>query len=115
VVTGYKFDTRRNSPVFGGEKSTSNGLNLETKYNILQNSSVTAKFIFNNIDYSAPANTTVSYIMLEGLLPGQNYLWTLTFNKRLLNNLELNLQYDGRKSGKANTIHLGRAGLTALF
>ena len=49
-------------------------LSIETKYNVLQNSSVTGKFTFNNIDYNSPTNTTVSYIMLDGLLPGRNYL-----------------------------------------
>jgi hypothetical protein len=115
VVTGYKFENKKNLPFFGGEKSSSHSLNLESKYNILQSSSVTGKFTFNNIDYKSPANTTVSYIMLDGLLPGKNYLWSLTFTKRLLNNLELSMQYDGRKPGTSRTVHVGRASITALF
>jgi hypothetical protein len=115
IVAGYKFDNRKNKPVYGGEKSISNSLNVETKYNILQNSSLTGKFTFNTIDYSYPANTTVSYIMLDGLLPGKNFLWSLGYTKRLINNLELSFQYDGRKAGTAKTVHVGRASITALF
>lgn len=115
VVTSYKYDNKKNLPIYGGEKSVSNSLNIESKYNILQNSSVTGKFTFNNIDYKFPPNTTVSYIMLDGLLPGKNLLWSLGFNKRLLNNLELSFQYDGRKAGVARTVHIGRAAITALF
>lgn len=115
VLTGYKFETKTNLPLYGGEKSTSHSLNLESKYNILQSSSVTGKFTFNNINYKSPANTTVSYIMLDGLLPGKNYLWSLSFTKRLLNNLELTMQYDGRKPGTSRTVHIGRASITALF
>ncbi|HET9430691.1 MAG TPA: hypothetical protein VFO70_05920 [Chitinophagaceae bacterium] len=115
IVTGYKFENKKNIPSYGGEKSHSHSLNLESKYNILQSSSITGKFTFNNIDYKYPANTTVSYIMLDGLLPGKNYLWSLAFTKRLLNNLELALQYDGRKPGSGRTIHNGRASITALF
>jgi hypothetical protein len=115
VVTSYRFDSKKNLPVYGGEKSISNSLNIESKYNILQNSSLTGRFTFNNIDYKSPPNTTVSYIMLDGLLPGKNLLWGLSFNKRLLNNLELSFQYDGRKAGTSKTVHIGRAAITALF
>ena len=115
VVTGYKYEVRKNDPLYGGEKSISNSLNLETKYNILQNSSVTGKFTFNDISYNFPTNTTVSYIMLDGLLPGKNYLWSLGLTKRLINNLELTFQYDGRKPGGTRTVHMGRASITALF
>ena len=115
LVTSYKLNTKKNLPVYGGEKSTSNSINIESKYNILQSSSINGSFTFNNIDYKFPASTTVSYIMLDGLLPGKNYLWSLGFSKRLLNNLELNFQYDGRKAGVSKTVHVGRATITALF
>ena len=115
VSSSYKFDSKKNLPVFGGEKSVSNSMNVETKYNILQSSSLTGKFTFNNINYPFPANSTVSYIMLDGLLPGKNYLWSLSLSKRLLNNIELSFQYDGRKPGAARTVHVGRATMTALF
>ncbi len=120
IVTSYKFDSKKNLPFYGNQKSSSHSINIESKYNILQSSSINGKFTFNTIDYKDPAsgnvaNTTVSYIMLDGLLPGKNYLWSLGFSKRLLNNLELNFQYDGRKSGTSNTVHIGRVAITALF
>ncbi|HEX5653839.1 MAG TPA: hypothetical protein VFX58_12235 [Chitinophagaceae bacterium] len=114
-ISGYKFENKINHPEYGGEKSTSHSINLESKYNILQSSSLTGKFTFNNIQYNYPSNTTVSYIMLDGLLPGKNFLWSLAFTKRLLNNLELSLQYDGRKPAASRTVHVGRASITALF
>ncbi len=114
----YKLEAKDNLPVYGGERSTSNQLTAESKYNILQNTSLTGRFSLNNIDYrsaTGAATTTVSYIMLDGLLPGKNYIWNLTLTKRLLNNLELNFQYDGRKPGATRTIHSGRATITALL
>jgi hypothetical protein len=118
LATGYKYEHKKNLPKFGGERSTSHAVNLETKYNVLQNSSITGKFTFNNIGYlssNGSSTTTVSYIMLDGLLPGKNYLWSVILTKRLLNNLELNFQYDGRKPASAKTVHIGRAAITALF
>ena len=115
IMGSYKFDNKKNLPLYGGEQSQSHSLNIESKYNILQSSSLTGKFTVNEISYGFPANTTVSYIMLDGLLPGRNYIWALSFSKRLLNNIELNFQYDGRKPGTARTVHVGRATMTALF
>jgi hypothetical protein len=118
VATGYKYEKKKNLPVYGGEKSASHSVNVESKYNLLQNSSVTGRFTFNNIDFKSANNavtSTVSYIMLDGLLPGKNYLWNVTLTKRLLKNLELNFQYDGRKAASSRTVHIGRATLTALF
>ena len=117
LVTGYKFENKKNLPVYGGESSYSHSINLETKYNVLQNSSITGRFVFNDIDFRSQhaGTTTVSYIMLDGLLPGKNYLWSLTLTKRLLNNLEINFQYDGRKPADSKTVHIGRAALTAIF
>jgi hypothetical protein len=115
VQTSYRLDSKKNNPAYGGEKSTSNSLNLESKYNVLQNSSINARFTYSNIQYKGSTNTTVSYIILDALLPGSNYLWYLEFSKRLFGNLELNFQYDGRKPGNTRAIHTGRASLRALF
>ncbi|MBD0332468.1 MAG: hypothetical protein ICV66_07415, partial [Chitinophagaceae bacterium] len=109
LQSSYRFNDKKNNAIYGGEKSLSNAVNIETKYNVLQNSSVNAKFTYDNIHYNHPTNTTVSYIMLDGLLPGSNYLWSVDFTKRLLNNVELNFQYEGRKPGETRTIHIGRA------
>ncbi|MGZ3910011.1 MAG: hypothetical protein ACXVBR_08015 [Flavisolibacter sp.] len=115
IQTSYKMERKKNTLQYGGEQALSNALNLETKYNVLQNSSITAKLTYNRINYNYPANTTVSYIMLDGLLPGSNYLWSVDLTKKLLNNLELNFQYEGRKPGESRTVHVGRAALRALF
>jgi len=53
--------------------------------------------------------------MLGGLLPGKNYIWTIDFIRRLSGNLELNIQYEGRKSETSNMINIGRASVRAIF
>ncbi|MFM2337863.1 MAG: hypothetical protein RL115_1056 [Bacteroidota bacterium] len=115
LVGGYKFEQKKNEQIFGGEQSKAHSFTTDVKYNLLQNSAISGKFIYSNIQYNAVANTTVSYIMLDGLLPGKNYLWTVGVTKRLLNNLELRITYDGRKAGTAKTVHIGNAAITALF
>ena len=120
LVTGYRYTDKRNKQN-DQEIYTSHSSQTEVKYNILQSSSVLFKFTYTDIQYStrknSPVNTnsTVSYIMLDGLLPGKNFLWNLDLTKRLSNNLEMNIQYEGRKPGEARTVHIGRASLRALL
>jgi hypothetical protein len=90
-------------------------MNAEVKYNVVSNTALTTKFTYNQISYNAAGNTTVAYIMLDGLLPGKNYLWTIDLTKRLTSFLELNMQYEGRKAGSSGMVHIGRAQIRALF
>ncbi|MFP5042605.1 hypothetical protein [Parasediminibacterium sp. JCM 36343] len=115
LLVSYLYLKKQNSQEYGGEQSTSNSLTLETKYNAVQNTSITAKFTYNNISYVGTTNSTVSYIMLDGLLPGKNYLWNIELTKRLINNLELSFSYEGRKPGETKVINIGRASLRALL
>lgn len=119
LQTSYKHENKKNKAHFGGEAATSHALNAETKYNVLQNSSINARFTYNNITYKAPVTTiknpSVEYIILDALRPGANYLWSVDFTKRLLNNVEINFQYEGRKPADTRTIHVGRASIRALF
>jgi hypothetical protein len=120
-VTGYSYEFKKNDTAFnGGQKALSHALNFETKYNVLRSAAIAAKFTYNTIDFTNKgtvngANSTVGYIMLNGLLPGKNYLWNLSFTKTLLNNIELRFEYEGRKPGDARTVHRGTASLNALF
>ena len=115
-TTGYKYSNKKNSSV-DNEAYSSNAINTEVKYNILQSSSILTKFTYSNINFSplANANSTVGYNMLDGLSPGKNFLWSIEVTKRLANNLEVNVQYEGRKPGDARVVHIGRASVRALF
>lgn len=118
-ITGYKFGIRENQ-LGEKEKAVANAANFETKYNILQSTSLLGKFTFQNIAYTSMngtpnANSTTSYILLEGLLPGKNYLWTLDLTKRLSSSLEMNIQYEGRKAGTSRVVHVGRASIRAIL
>src|SRR5690606_5757857 len=87
VIVGYKYSGKENESGFL-ERSYSNSGSSEIKYNILQNTSLLGKFTYNNISFAstdaAPnVNSTASYIILDGLQPGKNYLWNFDVSKRL--------------------------------
>ncbi len=115
LQTSYQFVQKKNSILYGGEKAINNSFTLESKYNAVNNTSLTGKFTYTNINYNGAVNSTVSYIMLDALLPGKNLLWNFDLTKRLGNNLELSFQYEGRKPSETRTIHIGRASLRAIL
>lgn len=117
----FKMTNKQNTEQWGGQHYTSDAFTSEFKYNILQSTSIQGKFTMNSILYTASKNgsasttSPVSYTILEGLLPGKNYLWSLDFTKKLGGSLELSLQYEGRKAGETGIVHTGRAALRALL
>jgi hypothetical protein len=77
--------------------------------------SINAVFRFSDIRFSGKQQTQASYELLEGLLPGKNYTWTLNIQQKLAQGLQLLLSYDGRKSGAQRMIHLGKVQANLLF
>ncbi len=115
LVSGYQYTQKINKALYGGERSTNHSLNIEGKYNAVNNTSLNGRFTYSSIQFTGTPNNTVSYIMLDALVPGKNFIWNIDLTKRLGNNLELNFQYEGRKPGETRTIHTGRASLRALL
>lgn len=59
--------------------------------------------------------SVVAFQMLEGLQKGQNLTWRLLIQRPLTQFLDINLNYQGRKSETSQTIHTGNVQLRAYF
>ncbi len=79
------------------------------------------KFTFNgelslyNNDFTGDQLSPVAFQMLEGLQAGKNNTWKLLLQKNLTDYLDINVNYQGRKSDNSQTIHTGNVQLRAYF
>ena len=77
--------------------------------------SIESNFRYVYIDFSGVENSAVGYELLQGLKPGNNLTWRVNWQQKLLNGLQFNISYEGRKSGDLDIIHIGRMQVMALF
>jgi hypothetical protein len=73
----------------------------------------TARYI--NIDFEGVENTPVGYDLLQALRPGKNFTLSINWQQKLVSGLQLNLNYEGRKSASSQLVHIGKMQVTALF
>ncbi len=81
------------------ENYSNNKASLDAKYTILSKSSIEVTFAYALVDYKGSDNSPVQYAMLNGLQPGNNLIWTVQFDRKLSNFVQITLTYDGRKTG----------------
>ena len=115
VSVGYKFIFKENEPEFGGEKSDQHRLSTELRYSTVKAGSFTARAGVIRILYNADVNTPIAFEILEGFRPGDNITWGLSLQRNISANMQLNVNYDGRKSEEVKPIHTGGVELRAFF
>ena len=109
----YEFKTQDN--VTGEETLEQQALGASftlikgSKYNI------NGEFRYIKNEFEGNSFSPVSFQMLEGLRPDNNFTWTLFAQRKITSFLDLNLTYNGRKSSGSNTIHTGSIQLRAYF
>ena len=54
--------------------------------------------------FDGDVQSPVAYTMLEGLQPGKNMTWRLLVQKNLTDFLDININYQGRKTETSQTI-----------
>jgi hypothetical protein len=114
-IFSYKFQESTNNLPDGGERAIIHDLSVETTYNQSSKSSFRTSFTYVNIDFTGEANSNLEFAMLDGLRNGQNFLWNVLFDRRLAKNIQLSLNYEGRKTGTNTIVHVGRAQVRATF
>lgn len=111
----YSFESRSNDADFGSEKGSFHEISSELSIRDKASSVIQARLSYTNANTDGPQNSPASIIILSGLSPGNNFQITLTFEKRLTDNLQISIQYNGRKPGENPVVHTGGINMTATF
>ena len=90
-------------------------IGVELDRTISEKSNFQSHCKYVNIEYSGSDNSILNYELMEGLSNGNNFVWGINYNNKLKNNLQINLQYSGRKSENSGIKHIGNMGITAYF
>jgi hypothetical protein len=88
---------------------------LQAKYNMLNRGTVSGQLSFVRVEYPLLTQDALAYEMLSGFSVGDNYTWSLTYQRILLQNLQLNVIYNGRKNQNNSAIHVGSVQIRAYF
>jgi len=110
----YQYTSKDNT-IGEMEQLLQNNYGMSFTYNSSNQVALTGEVNFFKNEFTGNANTPVSYQILEGLQPGNNFTWSLLAQKKLTKFLDLNLNYFGRKTETSKTIHTGTVQLKAYF
>ena len=112
LVTKVIFGQEENIlPGSEGERTDRLELDLEGNYK----NWLTARFRWVDIAFEGESRSPVGFALLQGLQPGRNLLWNVGATRQLGQYLQLTLSYEGRQTGEARTVHVGRAQVQAFF
>ncbi len=107
-----RFSDKKN---IDGERALLRESGLKLKYNQAEKGSLQAAFSFISINYDGNPGTSLGFEMLESLKPGKNFTWNAGYQRSISKNLQLSLQYNGRKSETNKTVHSGGMEVRAFF
>lgn len=122
----YLFSNNKSLSLFFEYKNKQNTINDEEQlkqqriglafnYSSDQKITINGEFSLYNNSFIGNQVSPVAFQMLEGLQAGKNSTWRLLLQKNLTQYLDININYQGRKSDTSNTIHTGNVQLRAFF
>jgi hypothetical protein len=115
TIVSYKYQREHNTLTETPESAKQHHFSLEMTYNRTASTSLRLRASLVDIAFTGNPSSPVGFAILNGLQPGNNYLWNLSLDRQLSKNLRLNLSYEGRKTGEARVVHVGRAQVAAVF
>ena len=111
----YEFQKASNRLPESAATAIFHELQTSLQYNKTQKTSFRSELSFVQIDLNGEINPTLQLALLEGLKNGKNFLWNITVDRQVANNVQLRMGYEGRKTGDRRIVHLGSMQIRAAF
>ena len=115
VAINGRYSEKRNSIEYGNEKAFINDIGIELRRSKRDKGLLNGELHLVNINYNGESSSTIGFEMLEGLQLGKNITWKLGFQKNMSNNIQISINYNGRKSEENRAIHTGSMQMRAFF
>jgi len=110
-----RYEEKQNNELLGAEHAFIGQMGTTIKVNQVERGSFQAEINVVSIRYNGTQNSALGFEMLEALQNGTNYTWTIGYQRNLGNNLQLSMQYNGRRSENSPIIHSANMELRAFF
>lgn len=111
----YRYNDKKNTSASSGEHAKLHRVSSEFKYSMPAKGSLQTQLEYIAIQYNAPEQNSIAFEMLEGLRKGNNMTWTISYQRILAANMQVSLQYNGRKSPGTPIVHVGTVQVRAFF
>jgi hypothetical protein len=110
-----RISDKQNIQALGGEKCSLLEIGSSLKLNQTEKGSFQTEFKMVNMNFQGNSNSAVGFELLESLKTGTNYTWNLSYQRNVSKNLQLSIQYLGRKSENSRLIQSGTMEVRAFF
>ena len=110
----YEYKNKENQ-IGNSEKLLQNRFGTSFSYASDKKVTMNGEFSLYQNKFEGDAQSAVAFQMLEGLQPGRNMTWRFLLQKNLTQFLDININYQGRKTETSQTIHTGNIQLRAYF
>jgi hypothetical protein len=111
----YRYGEKFNEAEEGFQRAYTNNYGLELRFNQAEKGSLSARADYIRMTYNDSENTAIAYEMLAGLAKGNNFTWEVVYQRNLNSNIQVSINYNGRKTTTAPTVHIGGAQIRAFF
>ena len=115
VAVNGRYSEKRNAINYGNEKAFIKDIGVELRRSKRDKGLLNGEIHLVDINYNGESSSTIGFEMLEGLQLGKNITWKLGFQKNMSNNIQISINYNGRKSEENRAIHTGSMQMRAFF